>query len=167
MNKVFLVSLLACLFPLRGFSFEVDNVYIQSNGHFERRDSTTKMDVGYQLGLDFQIVGPLYAGPRLGLTRLSVVNQPTSGIENKLSGGLHAYGLLPLGLFSLKGGIAADLIAGDGSDQFYLYTAAEGGIRLSIPLPLYLEVPFEVGVFSISDDKITLYRMGLQAGFEF
>ncbi len=165
--KSFLLSTFVLLaIPSSGFSFGLDSIYVQANGHIENRNSTSKNNFGGQVGVDFEILGPIYAGPRLGYYRLDVVNLPSNGTKAKIGGGLHIYGLLPLGLFSVKGGIASDLLAGDDHDPVYLYTGLETGVRMGLPL-VYFEVPIEAGMFPAFDSKIYLFTAGLQVGVKF
>ena len=165
-KSLILVSVAALSIP-QAQAFEMESVYLQYNEHVERRSNTLRYNRDGNVGIDFGFLGFFYVGPRFGMIRMSVQNIPTIDVETKLSGGLHAYGLLPLGLFSLKGGLAADLVAGDEEDPVYLYVGAEAGLRLGLGLPVYVEFPVEVGVFPDFNDRIILYRFGLQAGVEF
>lgn len=151
-------------FPSSLWALDVDSVYFQVNAHFEKRGSENSKNFDGLVGFDLGFFDLLFLGPRIGYYRFNEVSGRT---RNKVGGGVHVYSLLPLGPLAIKGGVAADVLNGDDKDPVYFYMGLETGLRFKAVLPVYVEIPVEVGTFAFLDPKIFLVRTGLQLGLQF
>lgn len=164
MTRYFKHFLFFVFFPSSLWALDVDSVYFQVNAHFEKRGGERSRNFDGQVGFDLGFFDLLYLGPRLGYYRFTEMSGKT---QNKVGGGLHVYSLLPIGPIAIKGGVAADLLNGDDKDPVYFYMGLETGLRFKAVLPVYVEIPVEVGTFAFFDPKIFLVRTGLQLGLQF